>query len=111
MTDFDRESMLEMFIFEMTQLVDQLEGTIVQSESEYNKDQINEIFRIMHTIKGSSAMMMFDNIAGVAHSIEDLFFYLREESPQNLDYKRLSDHVLSGADFVKNTCFCNLFVV
>ncbi|MDR0272187.1 MAG: chemotaxis protein CheA [Clostridiales bacterium] len=101
MSDFDRESMLEMFIFEMTQLVDQLEGTIVQSESEYNIDQINEIFRIMHTIKGSSAMMMFDNIAGVAHSIEDLFYYLREESPQNLDFKRLSDHVLSGADFVK----------
>ncbi|MCL1878510.1 MAG: chemotaxis protein CheA [Defluviitaleaceae bacterium] len=101
MTDFDRESMLEMFIFEMTQLIDQLEATIVQSESEYNMDQINEIFRVMHTIKGSSAMMMFDNIASVAHSIEDLFYYLREENPQGLDFKRLSDHVLSGADFVK----------
>ena len=101
MSDFDRESMLEMFIFEMAQLIDQLEATIVQSESEYNIDQINEIFRIMHTIKGSSAMMLFDNIAGVAHSIEDLFYYLREENPQNLDFKRLSDHVLSGADFVK----------
>ncbi|MCL2841385.1 MAG: chemotaxis protein CheA [Defluviitaleaceae bacterium] len=101
MTDFDRESMLEMFIFEMSQLVDQLESTIVQSESEYNMDQINEIFRIMHTIKGSSAMMMFDNIAGVSHSIEDLFYYLREEQPQNVDFKTLSDHVLSGADFVK----------
>ncbi|MCL2578228.1 MAG: chemotaxis protein CheA [Defluviitaleaceae bacterium] len=101
MSDFDRESMLEMFIFEMNHLVDQLESTIVQAESEYNIDQINEIFRIMHTIKGSSAMMMFDNIAGVSHSIEDLFYYLREDNPKNLDYKRLSDHVLSGADFVK----------
>ncbi|MCL2216495.1 MAG: chemotaxis protein CheA [Defluviitaleaceae bacterium] len=101
MADFDRESMLEMFIFEMSQLIDQLEATIVQSESEYNNDQINEIFRIMHTIKGSSAMMMFDNIAGVAHSIEDLFYYLREENPQNVDFKTLSDHVLNGADFVK----------
>jgi len=101
MTDFDRESMLEMFIFEMTQLIDQLESTIVQSESEYNMDQINEIFRVMHTIKGSSAMMMYDNIASVAHSIEDLFYYLREENPEGLDFKRLSDHVLSGADFVK----------
>ena len=101
MSDFDRESMLEMFIFEMSQLIDQLESTIVQSESEYNIDQINEIFRIMHTIKGSSAMMMFDNIAGVAHSIEDLFYYLREESPTNVDYSQLSDHVLNGADFTK----------
>jgi len=55
----------------------------------------------MHTIKGSSAMMMFDNIAGVAHSIEDLFYYLREESPKGVDYSRLSDHVLNGADFTK----------
>jgi len=101
MTDFDRESMLEMFIHEMSQLIDQLESTIVQSESEYNNDQINEIFRIMHTIKGSSAMMTFDNIAGVAHVIEDLFYYLREENPTGVDYGRLSDYVLSGADFVK----------
>jgi two-component system chemotaxis sensor kinase CheA len=101
MADFDRESMLEMFIFEMTQLVDQLEATIVQSESEYNINQINEIFRIMHTIKGSSAMMMFDSIAGVAHYIEDLFFYLREESPKGVDFSRLSDYVLNGSDFVK----------
>jgi len=90
-----------MYIFEMSGLVDSLEATIVKSESEYNIDQINEIFRVMHTIKGSSAMMMFDNIAGVAHSIEDLFYYLREESPTNVDYSRLSDHVLNGADFVK----------
>ncbi|MDR1664639.1 MAG: Hpt domain-containing protein, partial [Clostridiales bacterium] len=101
MADFDRESMLEMFLFEMNQLIEQLEQTIVQSETEYNADQINEIFRIMHTIKGSAAMMMFDNIAGVAHAIEDLFYYLREESPQNIDYPTLSDHVLEGVDFVK----------
>ena len=101
MADFDRESMLEMFIFEMSQLVEQLEQTVVQSETEYNNDQINEIFRIMHTIKGSSAMMMFDEIARVSHVIEDLFYYLREENPQNLDYQGLSDLVLEGADFVK----------
>ena len=101
MTDFDRESMLEMFIFEMSQLIDQLESTIVQSESEYNSDQINEIFRIMHTIKGSSAMMMYDNISNVSHAIEDLFYYLREESPKNVDFSKLSDYVLAGADFVK----------
>ena len=101
MADFDRESMLEMFIFEMSQLVEQLEQTVVQSETEYNTEQINEIFRIMHTIKGSSAMMMFDEIARVAHVIEDLFYYLREESPENIDYQGLSDLVLEGADFVK----------
>ncbi|MCL2189380.1 MAG: chemotaxis protein CheA [Defluviitaleaceae bacterium] len=101
MADFDREGMLDMFIFEMTQLVDQLETTIVQSESEYNINQINEIFRVMHTIKGSCAMMLYDNIAAVGHAIEDLFYYLREENPQGLDFARLSDHVLGSLDFVK----------
>jgi two-component system chemotaxis sensor kinase CheA len=101
MADFDRESMMEYFIFEMNQLVEQLENTIVQSESEYNIEQINDIFRVMHTIKGSCAMMLYDNIAAVGHAIEDLFYYLREENPKNLDFKTLSDHVLEGADFVK----------
>ena len=101
MADFDRESMLEMFIFEMNSLVEQLEQVIIQSETEYNTKQINEIFRLMHTIKGSAAMMMFDGMANVAHVIEDLFYYLREESPKDVDYAALSDLVLEGADFVK----------
>ena len=101
MADFDREAMLDMFIFEITGNIEQLETTIVHAESEYNMDQINEIFRNMHTIKGSSAMMNYDNIAAVAHVIEDMFFYLREERPQGVDYKLLSDYVLAGVDFFK----------
>jgi two-component system chemotaxis sensor kinase CheA len=93
--------MMEMFSFEMGQLIEQLEQNIIQSESGYSMDQINEIFRIMHTIKGSAAMMLFDNISTTAHSVEDLFFYLREENPQNVDYHRLTDLVLAGMDFIK----------
>ncbi len=102
MADFDRESMLEMFIFEMTQLLEQLEQNVIQGESGYSMSEINEIFRIMHTIKGSASMMLFDTIATCAHSIEDLFFFLRDENPQNLDYSRLTDLVLAGMDFIKN---------
>ena len=101
MADFDRESMLEMFFFEMSQLVDQLEQTIIEAESGYTMDAINEIFRIMHTIKGSAAMMMFESISTTSHAVEDLFYYLREENPQNIDYPRLTDYVLEGMDFVK----------
>ncbi|MDR1067530.1 MAG: Hpt domain-containing protein, partial [Clostridiales bacterium] len=53
MADFDRNSMLEMFGFEMSQLVEQLEKVMIESESGYSMEQINEVFRIMHTIKGS----------------------------------------------------------
>jgi two-component system chemotaxis sensor kinase CheA len=58
-----------------TQNIEQLEQIILESEKskKYNSICINEIFRIMHTIKGSAAMMMFGNISSIAHSAEDLF--------------------------------------
>ena len=102
MADFSRESMLDMFIYEMNQLVEQLEQLIIQGEQGYSMDDINEIFRIMHTIKGSAAMMLYDNVSKTAHSAEDLFFFLREENPQNVDYSTLTDLVLECVDFIKN---------
>lgn len=101
MADFDRDSMLEMFLFEMNNLVDQLEQIIIESESGFSMDLINEIFRIMHTIKGSAAMMLFDTIATATHAAEDLFYYLRDENPAGVDYSELTDYVLSCLDFIK----------
>jgi two-component system chemotaxis sensor kinase CheA len=97
------EPLLDMFLFETSQLLEQLEQIILASEKEscYTDDSINEIFRIMHTIKGSAAMMLFDNIARLAHSIEDLFFYLRKEKPEQIDCSALSDSILGGVDFIK----------
>ena len=102
MADFSRESMLDMFIFEMNQLLDQLEQLIIECEDGYSMDNINEIFRIMHTVKGSAAMMLYDNISKTAHAIEDLFFFLREENPSGVNYSNLTDLVLEGMDFIKN---------
>ncbi|MCX7708975.1 MAG: chemotaxis protein CheA [Clostridia bacterium] len=97
------ESMLDMYIFETTQNLEQLEVCILDTEKSscYTKTAIDEIFRIMHTIKGSSAMMLFSSISKVAHSIEDLFYYLREQKPHNIDCSGLSDLVLEGSDFIK----------
>lgn len=97
------EPLLEMFLFETSQLLEQLEQSILASEKEscFSEDAINEIFRIMHTIKGSAAMMLFDNIAKLAHSIEDIFFYLRKEKPEQVDCSALSDLVFEGLDFIK----------
>jgi two-component system chemotaxis sensor kinase CheA len=99
----EREPMLEMFIFETMQLMEQLEQMILNGEKQSGfADSINEIFRIMHTVKGTAAMMLFNNISALAHSLEDLFFFIREESPSRVDYERLSDIVLAGIDFIKN---------
>lgn len=95
--------MLDMFLFETNQLIEQLEEIIIQCEKDkkLQDEDINEIFRIMHTIKGSSAMMMFNNISVLAHSLEDLFFFIRENKVTSIDFEKLSELVLSGIDFIK----------
>lgn len=100
---YTNEPLLDMFIFETSQLLEQLEQVILSNEKEcsYTQESINEIFRIMHTIKGSSSMMMFHDISLLAHTMEDLFYYLRENKPVRVDYPTLSDLVLDGVDFVK----------
>lgn len=71
---------LEMYIYETNTLLEQLEMIILEAEKvdTFSQDNVNEIFRIMHTVKGSSAMMEFDTLATVAHRIEDMFFIIRE---------------------------------
>jgi two-component system chemotaxis sensor kinase CheA len=98
------ESMLEIYLFETSQFIEQLEALILESEKacDYDSDVINEIFRIMHTIKGSSAMMLFNEISTLAHALEDLFFFIREEKPKDINYSNVSDLVLDGVDFINS---------
>ena len=97
------DAMLDVFLFETSQLMEQLEELILSNEKESccSDADINEIFRIMHTIKGSSAMMMFENISKLAHAMEDLFYYLREEKPKNVDFSVITDLILECIDFLK----------
>lgn len=99
----NKEPMLEMFIFETYEMIEQLQQLIIDSEKikKFETDAINEIFRIMHTIKGSSGMMMFDNIASISHTIEDLFYFIRESKPKKINYSSLTDLVLEGSDLIK----------
>ena len=100
---YTNEPMLDIYMFEISHLIEQLEGTVLNSEKSgsYSSEAINEIFRIMHTIKGSSAMMLFNDIANLAHSIEDLFYFLREEKPAYVDCSTLTDLVFESIDFIK----------
>lgn len=49
-------------------------------------------------------MKLINSISTLAHSIEDLFYFLCEEKPHNVDCSDLSDLVLEGADFIKADC-------
>lgn len=101
---FNTEDMLDMYLFENQQLLEKLQETVLEQKDEecFDEDAINEIFRTMHTIKGSSGIMMFDDITAVSHKLEDIFYVLRENHPENVPHLQLVDHVLEVADFI--TC-------
>lgn len=100
--EFNTEGMLDMYLFENGQLLEQLQETVLeQKDAEcFDEESINEIFRTMHTIKGSSGVMMFEDITAVSHKLEDVFYYLRESHPDNVPHLELVEHVLSVADFI-----------
>lgn len=100
--NYSGDSLLGMFLFETTQLLEQLEESILNTEhtSSFTQEDINEIFRIMHTIKGSAAMMQYHNVSKLAHALEDLFDYLRSEENVEIDYSALTDLVFANVDFI-----------
>lgn len=99
---FNTEDMLDMYLFENQQLLEKLQETVLEQKDEdcFDEDAINEIFRTMHTIKGSSGIMMFDDITAVSHKLEDIFFVLRESHPENVPHLQLVEHVLEVSDFI-----------
>lgn len=105
MTDTPKlEPMLEMYIYETIQLIDRLEQLIMDSEVSGDLSEgMEEIFRIMHTIKGNSMMMMFEGIAELGHITEDLFDYLRKSDSVQPDYEKITDLVLDGIDHIKTS--------
>ncbi|BFL48232.1 ATP-binding protein [Lactonifactor longoviformis] len=78
--DDDTKEMLEVYLAEAGQLAKQLSGVLFSAEdkNEFSGEDIHAVFRIMHTIKGSSAMMGLNSLSSLAHTLEDLFGYYRE---------------------------------
>ena len=100
--EFNLDGMLDVFLYESSQLMENLESIILEKQNEecFDDADINEIFRIMHTIKGSSGIMMFDNITKISHKLEDVFYYLRESHPENVPHLELVEKVLAVSDFI-----------
>ena len=97
------DPMLDIFVFESQQLLEKLEDVLLEGEKAHqlNEEQVNEVFRTMHTIKGSSSMMGFDNLAHVAHAVEDLFSNIREKKARSGDWDKIFDMVLGATDIIK----------
>lgn len=101
--DNNMESLLEVYLFETNGLLTHLDEILLRCEQacDFDSDSIDEIFRIMHTIKGSSAMMQFDSMATVTHKMEDLFYYVREHGISSEYNEPLTDLMFKSSDFLK----------
>lgn len=101
--DNNMESLLEVYLFETNGLLTHLDEILLRCEQagDFDSESIDEIFRIMHTIKGSSAMMQFDSMATVTHKMEDLFYYVREHGISAEYNEPLTDLMFKSSDFLK----------
>lgn len=91
--DHGNDSLMDTYLFETNTLLAQLDELLIDAEQngEFTEDDVNEIFRSMHTIKGSSAMLEFGSLMEIAHHIEDLFFYIRENGMDALNSDQKSE--------------------
>ncbi|MCD8038639.1 MAG: chemotaxis protein CheA [Lachnospiraceae bacterium] len=100
--EFNLDGMVDMYIYENGQLLEKLEEIVLETKDDdaFDENNINEIFRIMHTIKGSSGVMMYDNIMKVSHKLEDIFYYLRENLGIDEPHMELTDIIFQVLDFI-----------
>lgn len=98
------ENMADMFVFESGDLLEKLDDILMRTEQEESigAEDIGEIFRIMHTIKGSAAMMGLQNMSTLAHSVEDLFYIIREDPSTKYDKPALYELLFAASDSLKN---------
>jgi len=101
------ESILDTYLYETNTLLEQLDSIVLAAEQAdtFTQNDVNEIFRIMHTIKGASAMMEYESLTTVAHRIEDMFFIIREktmESVPDSDRALLFDMMFLAIDFFRS---------
>ncbi|AHJ11563.1 hybrid sensor histidine kinase/response regulator [Sulfurospirillum multivorans] len=97
----DIQEILEDFLVEAFELIEQLDQNLVELES--NPDDLellNSIFRVAHTIKGSSSFLNFDILTGLTHHMEDVLNKARHGDLKLTP--EVMDVVLESIDLMKS---------
>lgn len=66
------------FVQEAREILEGLEALLLDLESGSDPEQIDAVFRTLHTVKGSGAMFGFGTLARFTHHFEDAFDRVRE---------------------------------
>jgi two-component system chemotaxis sensor kinase CheA len=73
------DQLKESFVEETRELINELENILLSIENEsVDHSVIDQIFRIVHTIKGSGGMLGYENILTMTHDLEDIYDRVRD---------------------------------
>jgi len=75
------EDFHKLFYEEAGDLINSLEENLMLLEEDLsNTEVVNEVFRIMHSLKGSGAMFGYDNLSHFTHELETLYDKVRSKT-------------------------------
>ncbi|MDR1067813.1 MAG: Hpt domain-containing protein, partial [Clostridiales Family XIII bacterium] len=89
----DNDSLLELYMFEATTLLDRLDGALarIRENGAFSRAEDADVKRIMETLKGSSDLMRFDLISDIAFETERMLETVSAISLGETDAARLAD--------------------
>lgn len=96
-------ALLEQFLSEARDALQGIGEKLMRLEEvPQDADLMNELFRLVHTLKGNSGLFDFPEMTRVLHASEDLMSVVRNGK---LGYSRnLADHLMDAMDFVSRLC-------
>lgn len=75
----EMEELIQGFLEEASELISNMEESLLVLESQPNdKDSIDSVFRVMHTLKGSGGMFGFTSITSFTHLLENIYDKIRD---------------------------------
>jgi two-component system, chemotaxis family, sensor kinase CheA len=94
------QEILQDFLIESFELIEQLDQDLVELESSPDDlDLLNRIFRVAHTVKGASSFLNFDTLTRLTHHMEDVLNKARHGDLQITP--DVMDVVLESIDLMK----------
>ena len=101
--DFEQDEMREIiddFLIEADELIETLDNNFVILENTPDDlELLNEIFRGVHTIKGTSSFLGFEQVTTLSHKMEDILNKLRKSEMKVTS--ATMDILLEGLDILK----------
>jgi chemosensory pili system protein ChpA (sensor histidine kinase/response regulator) len=95
------DEILEFFQPEAEEHLQVVSDCLISLEGNNNPEEINRLFRAIHTVKGSAAQVGLKRLGGIAHRVEDLIGRLRDGEIE--PSAAVVDLCLASVDVLKKT--------